>query len=92
MVNEQMLVTLTVGQLRQLIKEELNNELEKRSPKQVIEQDENDCTMTIEDVAKYLNCTKATVHNHIKKGWLPKPIRIGRKVLWQSSTIKHIER
>ena len=92
MGNEQMLVTLTVGQLRQIIREEVASELARVMPRQSKKIPKQNDTMTIEDVANYLNCSKATVHNHIKKGWLPKPYRIGRKVFWDALVIKDFKR
>jgi len=87
MNNEQMLVTITVGQLRLLIREELSKEIEKAN-KPTPPQHEESEVMTIDSLASYLKCSRQTIHNHIKAGKLPKPFRVGRRALWDKATLE----
>lgn len=81
-----MLVTITVGQLRLVIREELSKEIEKTSKPTPPQSDENE-VMTIDSLARYLKCSRQTIHNHIKAGKLPKPFRVGRRALWDKGAL-----
>ncbi len=38
--------------------------------------------LTREELAKLLRVTTRTVHNYIKSGAVPAPVRVGRRYLW----------
>lgn len=38
--------------------------------------------LTREELAKLLRVTTRTVHNYIKAGSVPAPVRVGRRYLW----------
>ncbi len=88
MENDKMLVTLTVGQLRNIIKEEITMVININNPQVTLPEviDKNE-VMTISDLAKFLKCTKATIHAHRRSGKIPKPFQVGRKVVWRKVDI-----
>lgn len=42
---------------------------------------------TKDDVAQYFRISAAGISNWQARGWLPKPLRVGRKPLWRRSDI-----
>jgi predicted DNA-binding transcriptional regulator AlpA len=85
---DDMAVTLTIGELRALIREVVNEELTRMpsvSPAEIKSDDEE--TLTIKQLSEFLGCSTVTIHNHRKKGWLPKPYQVGKKVVWKKSDV-----
>lgn len=92
MTDGQLAVTLTIGQLKHLIREEVHRcNSNKAEAKEIADKPKtDDGTLTLADVARMLRCSRQTIHSHVKKGLLPKPFRIGRRLLWDRQTIDNI--
>ena len=46
-----------------------------------------------ETLAHRLDCSVSTVHNYVRRGLLPKPVKIGELVRWPWATVElHLER
>jgi excisionase family DNA binding protein len=43
--------------------------------------------MTVDDIAKKLNCSTRTVYRLTDRGFVPPPIRLGRLVRWSPEAI-----
>ncbi len=78
------IVTLTVGQLRQLIREEVSNALKEKPA--VIEKYDDD-VLDINQLAKYLKVDRMTVYRYRRSGKLPKPGYVGTRPRWSRREI-----
>ncbi|HKU42166.1 MAG TPA: helix-turn-helix domain-containing protein [Polyangiales bacterium] len=43
--------------------------------------------MTVDDVAAWLRTSRKAVHHLHERGQLPKPKRLGRRLLWERSSL-----
>jgi excisionase family DNA binding protein len=43
---------------------------------------------TIEEVCAYLRCARTTLYLWVKIGRVPKPKRVGRRLLWEPAVIR----
>ena len=46
--------------------------------------------LTTEDLLNKFRISRKTLDNHIERGELPPPLRIGRRRYWQESTIESL--
>ncbi len=76
------LYALTVGEFIKLMKDTAASLLPKLPEPKPHDQEEH---FTIEQLRKFLNCSKVTLHNYKKKG-MPY-YRIGRKLLFKKSEV-----
>jgi len=76
------LYTLTIGEFVNLLQETIKKNEVAPSENTPQQQEEH---FTIEQLRKFLNCSKVTLHNYKKRG-LPY-YRIGRKVLFKKSEV-----
>lgn len=51
-----------------------------------------DSYLTRHELADVLKVTPRTVHNYVKNGLLPEPLKVGRRLLWgQAELFKFLE-
>ena len=79
MSTSDLVVTLTVAQLKDVIKDSIQNNTQKQDPVQ-------SNLMTRYEVMQYFNISAPTIQRWVKKGTLNK-IKVGRKVFFRRSEI-----
>tara|TARA_R110001606_G_C15261088_1_gene638447 strand:+ start:460 stop:708 length:249 start_codon:yes stop_codon:yes gene_type:complete len=79
MSTSDLVVTLTVAQLKDVIKDSIQNNTQKQDP---VQSD----LMTRYEVMQYFNISAPTIQRWVKKGTLNK-IKVGRKVFFRRSEI-----
>ena len=79
MITSDLVVTLTVAQLKDVIKDSIQNNPQKQDP---VQSD----LMTRYEVMQYFNISAPTIQRWVKKGTLNK-IKVGRKVFFRRSEI-----
>ena len=79
MSTSDLVVTLTVAQLKDVIKDSIQNNTQKQDPVQ-------SNLMTRYEVIQYFNISAPTIQRWVKKGTLNK-IKVGRKVFFRRSEI-----
>jgi|TARA_R110000744_G_scaffold227734_1_gene345839 excisionase family DNA binding protein len=79
MSTSDLVVTLTVAQLKDVIKDSIQNNPQKQDP---VQSD----LMTRYEVMQYFNISAPTIQRWVKKGTLNK-IKVGRKVFFRRSEI-----
>jgi excisionase family DNA binding protein len=79
MSTSDLVVTLTVAQLKDVIKDSIQNNPQKQDP---VKSD----LMTRYEVMQYFNISAPTIQRWVKKGTLNK-IKVGRKVFFRRSEI-----
>jgi len=84
---KQPIYTLTVEQFSDLVKELIAQNQPVQSNEQTDTIGNNEDMMTVETLSEFLHCSPATIFNHRKKGWLPQPYQVGRKVVWKKSEV-----
>jgi len=78
---------LTVEQFSDLVRDLITEKQISQNNEQTDTTDNNEDMMTVESLSEFLHCSQATVFNHRKKGWLPQPYQVGRKVVWKKSEV-----
>lgn len=43
--------------------------------------------LTREQLASLFHCTTRTIHNYVKSGAIPAPVKLGRRQLWQRTDV-----
>ena len=86
--NNKPLYALTVGEFteltKQLVEETLKENEQKKQADKEVEEDKTD-TFNILELAKFLRCSKVSIHNYKKLGM---PFyRIGRKILFKKNEV-----
>ena len=86
--NNKPLYALTVGEFteltKQLVEETLKENEQKKQADKEVEEDKAD-TFNILELAKFLRCSKVSIHNYKKLGM---PFyRIGRKILFKKNEV-----
>lgn len=87
-MNNIVLTTLTIDELKNLISSVIAEELQK-SKEHTETKNQNDELIKIDDVAKMLNVSKVTIHFWKKKGFLPF-YRISNKVYFKKSEVLEV--
>lgn len=82
-MNDSMVVTLTVGQLSNLISDIVKKEIKENIPPPPTK------FLNAKEVASMLRCSQPTLRTHIKKGSLKKH-KFGRKVLYKQSEVEEL--
>jgi len=84
--NDRLAVTLTVTELTQLIRQEMNLTLDERGI--LVQKDkEPDELLSTAALAKYLGRTKQSINVYRKKGYLPLPSYIGTRPRWSRNEV-----
>ena len=78
---------LTVEQFSDLVKELIADNQITQNNEKTDTTENNEDMMTVETLSEFLHCSPATIFNHRKKGWLPQPYQVGRKVVWKKSEV-----
>jgi len=84
---KQPIYMLTVEQFSDLVRDLITEKQISQNNEQTDTTDNNEDMMTVESLSEFLHCSQATVFNHRKKGWLPQPYQVGRKVVWKKSEV-----
>ena len=84
---KQPIYMLTVEQFSDLVRDLITEKQISQNNEQTDTADNNEDMMTVESLSEFLHCSQATVFNHRKKGWLPQPYQVGRKVVWKKSEV-----
>jgi excisionase family DNA binding protein len=79
-INQITLISITLDELKNLIKEAVREELEAR------EQKEDEKMLSVSEVSTLFGVTKATVYNWTTEGKLSK-YKVGGKVFWKYSEV-----
>ena len=80
------LYSLTVGEFVELLK---NTVSETKLPTTNGEAEKNgeEEYLTVKELTEMLGCTDVTIYNHMKKGRLPRPLKLGRKSVWDKAEL-----
>ena len=80
------LYSLSVNEFVQLLNKTVAEALI-QIPKETKNSDDTGVTVNIKELAEMFHCSEVTIFNHRKKGWLPRPYQMGRKLVWDKAEI-----